>query len=247
MSSSNKTRREQKKKLEKQRLERRNTRRLTQEAPSLLTIPEKELLELVPRAKIETLVGAAVTWRILLTRDEIRDFDLTTYNTAVYADMHYRLKHLPRDEHHPLDRAYDLFMSDTPDFAERINAPHNQVVITGLIGHAHCIKLSLASIYPNTLLLNSIELANPNIPASRPMDDEQRFAGLGNGVFVEIIERLKAFGKRHGFGAIRAYAVDQLRATIFQHKGFQLDTSDQRLLRTGQATGRQIPLTIPLP
>lgn len=219
--------------------------RLTAEVPSLLSTHDDDFLDLFPRTRVELIVAAPVKWRVLRTRDEIRAEALADYNTAVFSDRHYRLSHLPRDTRHPLSEWPDPEVwQETPDFAEQINALHNQVRITGTVNSHECVMLHLSGIYPSTLFIGDVCLANPRIAATQPMGLDQRFAGLGNGVFPEFLKRLNSLGSKLGFNTIRAHAVDSVRASVFQRKGFQLDDLDPLLLQAARFNGRQIPLKL---
>ena len=224
MSRDREQKREEKKAKEKARRERVAKQRLKEKVSSLLDASDQELLDIIPRTKVETILGEAVRWQVLRTREEVRAINLRGYNISVYADLHYRLRSLPLDHNHPLGRVDRAFKDNAPDFAERVKASHNQVVILGNVGRDECVKLHLAGIYPTTIFIEDIVLANPKVPAVDLMEG-QEFAGMGHGVFVEILNRLKDFGCRRNFTAIRAHAMDNLRASIFQRKGFQLDRS----------------------
>ncbi|WP_147443351.1 hypothetical protein [Corallococcus sp. AB011P] len=194
---------------------------------------------------MEIIVADHIKWRIFRTRDEIRAEDCADYNTAVFVDRHYRLAHLPRDSHHPLSRWPDpKIWQATPDFAEQIGAPHNQIRITGTAGPHECVILHLAGIYPSSLFIGDIYLANPRIIATRPMGRDQKFAGLGNGIFPDFLKRLTNLSRSLGFNTIRAHAVDSVRASVFQKRGFVLDDLDPFLLQAAVFNGCQIPLKI---
>lgn len=232
---------------QERRMARRIERRISESVPELGGLSNERLLHLIPRERVETILGTAVEWRVLRTRDEIRGECLSAYNTGIFFDLSLRYLPLTKDESHPLMRFPNLVWLNAPNFAETVSAPHNQAIVSGYVGDVECISLHISGIFPQTLFINDIELGNPNLPLARPMGPDQRLAGLGNGIFAEVIERLKVLGRELGFRAIRAHAVDRTRADIFRRKaGFTLDDIDRELLQASHFTGRQVPLLIAL-
>ena len=247
MGRNSQQRRVEKRAKDQARQARRTDRRRSASVPSLLTVSDQEFLDLIPRSQVEGIVGSNINWAVFRTPSDIRSRELISYNTSVFADRHYRYRHLPLDEKHPLSAWPDpQVWTQIKSLAEQMGVPHNQVLIEGTLNGDECVSIHLASIFPNTLFISDFLLANTKFVASRPMGIDQRHPGLGHGVFLEILERLKDMGRRLGFDAIRGYAVDSLRAAILQRKGFQIDDLDKRLLAEGRSTGRQIPLIIPL-
>ena len=113
------------------------------------------------------------------------------------------------------------------------------------MGDETCVDIHLAGIYPESILIEDIELANLKAPRVGLMPS-QKAPGLSHGIFNEVLTRLRTFAMRHGFKAIRAHAVDQQLANIFQRRGFQPDRLDRELFELSHDTGIQIPLVLPL-
>lgn len=203
-------------------------------------VADQELIELFPVQEVERVVGGAVTWKILRTKSAITKWNLTRYNTCISTDAHRRYGGV-ENPNNPLHKYYEQYWK-TPSFAGLLNYSHNQIVIIGKSPRGECASLHIAPVYKNSLYLNDIELQNPGVKAANPMDIDQKFAGLGNGIFPEIISRLRKFAGRHGMDDIIAFGADEVRANIFIRKGFRLDNRDQFLYRTWFQVKKQAPL-----
>lgn len=242
MGKDNKKRRDEKKKKEKLRQAKREQSRREHKLPDLTKVPDQELLQLFPSTEIDSILGGAVSWKIYRTQQEVLNYNAEAYNTCVTTDMHIRLKGVP-EERHPLHQYYASY-ADKPDFARLVGYVHNQVIIEGRLNGVLVAKLHLAGAYPSTLYMHDIELANPNVPATRPLFPDQNYPGIGQGVFAKVIERLRAFGQRMDFKNLTAFAADEDRARIFTRKGFQRDVG--QVAELAALAGHQIPLLIRL-
>lgn len=232
------TRREERK-LEKAKKDAaRQQRRRERELPSLVSVPPAELLRLLPRERIESLLVCTVEWTVTTDAIALRSSVLSTYNGAAEADVHRRAKGMPRDKH-PLHR---FFRSrEQHDYAEKIGYLHNQARIEGVMNGERCALLHLAAQYPDRLYLADIELAQPGVVAARPFAD-QRWAGIGNGVFDEVLGNLRRFGAERGFALLSAHAADRARYEVFARHGFRLDEGEPEVAAMAVRVGHQYPL-----
>jgi|GEM_PF-4861192 len=95
MSRNSQKRRAEKKEQKAEKEKTRLDRRMKAPVPSIATVPDHELLELVPRETVEAVLGESVRWEVLRTRDAIRDFNLSGYNTSIFLDLTLRTSSLP--------------------------------------------------------------------------------------------------------------------------------------------------------
>lgn len=210
-------------------------------------LSDDELLELLPREKISAVLGDAnIRWAVLKTPPEIQavEMGLISYNTCAAADTHYRVRDVP-DHKNPLVLYHAEFINRV-EYAHKMQYSHNQIMIEGRLAGERCAELHLAPVYPSSLYLNDIYLANPSKPAKTPLGPDQKYEGLGNGIFDVILGRLQAFGKKYGFRKLLAYAAYKDQAEIFLRHGFLEDRSDLNLWSLSQVNGMQIPIFIPL-
>lgn len=205
-------------------------------------LPEASLLNLLPGADIERIVGKALTWRVLQTQAEMINWDLSGYNACVSTHVQKRWM-LNRYRANPLEAKFRFFGSR--DYHKLFSYVHNQCAVEAAtaIDGIVCAKIHLAVAANRYLYLHDIELANPNVIAASPLGPDQKFAGLGNGIFKDIIRRLRLFAGTHGLLAMVAYAADATRSAIFERQGFSLDASDP-LVEAALCNGRQIPIRI---
>jgi hypothetical protein len=147
---------------------------------------------------------------------------------------------LSPDRPNPLEKKARL--SVNADYGRLFDYVHNQCVIEGVAGDVKCASVYLA-VAANRYLHWNVELANPNLTATTPLESAQKYAGLGHGIFAEIIRRLRVFAGAHGLREIIGYTADEARLAIFKRRGFELDTSDP-LHRAAYLTGRQFPIRI---
>lgn len=209
--------------------------------PDISKISKNELLKLIPTEHVEAVLGQEVEWRVMQTQKELLAWDVSKYNHCVTTDIHQRNIGVP-PELHPLYKFFRTH-SERADFAKVVDYQHNQVAIEGISNNEICVLLHIAAVYPSAIHLGFIELANPYVTNSNPMDPVQHFAGIGNGVLAEIITNLKLFAKNLGLSRITGYAVDMLRAEIFCKRGFELDRKND-MFESAIKNNIQIPLVI---
>ena len=203
-----------------------------------------DLIALVPREDIERIVATPVSWRVIQSQRELIERELVMYNACVSTHVQRRWM-LNRDRPNPLEKKAHL--SVNADYWRIFDYVHNQCVIEAKAGNVTCALVYLSVAANRFLHLNDIELANPNTPETRPLESAQKYAGLGQGVFAEIIRRLRVFAGQHGLQEVIGYTADAERLEIFKRRGFELDTSDP-LHVAAFMNGRQFPIRIaPLP
>lgn len=207
----------------------------------LADVPDSVFLSLVPIAKVDRIVGDGVSWSVVKQKAEMLKWSVSKYNHIVTSDMHVRCKGIPK-ERHPLHRFFASH-SESAKFATRVGYIHNQVLVRGLYRSVECVTLHIGTVGLTDLHIGFISLANPNVVATKPMDPEQKCAGLGHGVLKDIIENLRVFASVSGFNRITGYAVDRLRASIFCRRGFSLDRNGY-MFDTAMEHNRQIPIMI---
>jgi len=146
-----------------------------------------------------------------------------------------------------MHRYYASFFK-APQYASKVGYVHNQVAIEGRFNGKRCAIVHLASAYPNSLYLNDIELGNPNFPIAeeRQLDPSQKYAGIGNGVFQEVLIRTGALAAHYGYEEVIAFAADDVRAKIFSRKGFSVDKRDKELYQWSLRTHVQVPIVMPV-
>ena len=236
-------RKKEKAKKQLERAKRRESTRRKVDLFSLCTLDDESLLNLVPRAKVESIVQQSVTWRIIRTQVEMLAWSVAKYNHCVVTDVDYRNLGVPADRH-PLHKYYAAHI-DRPTLAGKVHYRHNQVVVEGSCGKDICVTLHLAAAFPDSLHLGFIELANPGVVAERPMDDEQQYEGLRHGVLAEILTNLRQFALSNGFQRVSSYAVDPMRAGILCRRGFRPDT-EHHLYEMSLRSSQQIPIVMDL-
>jgi hypothetical protein len=209
-------------------------------AMPLERIPTDALLELVPRDRIEAIVGA-VRWSVLRSPSEIQAHDLFAYNTCVTTDAHRRALLFPNRDN-PLRRHYHL--NSRREYAEVVGYVLDQCVVVGRTERERCVVLHLAVAADCFLHLHEIELANPGQPTKRPLGVDQRFEGLGHGIFPDVLRRVRLLAGQIGLQRVIAYAIDDARLAIFLRKGFELDTDDARILEHVRSCRSQYPIRI---
>ncbi len=210
-------------------------------AENLTNISNKEYESLFPISEMSEIIENELEVQVLKEESELKACELLSYNTCVFVDAHLRFKDVP-ESRHPLLYKLETLHTNT-SFREEIGTEHNQVCIL-VKSETHTVAtLHIAGIYGDTLFINYIELLNPNIEASKPMDIEQNYTGIGNGVFSRVIDGLCLFGEKNGYQRVSCHAIDHLRADFFIRKaGFSLDRSDEFLFSSSEINGRQIPL-----
>lgn len=207
-------------------------------------LPRASLLELVSAERVEQLVKKKINWRIYQRQDEMMRWELLPYNTCVVAHVHRASRDLPWNKN---PERFWLQHGKTARFPEMVDYRHNQAAIVGTLDDEPepdvvVVKLHIAAINDDAIYLQEIALADPSRPAVRPLDDEQKYEGLGNGVFREILTNLRRLAGQHGRDKVILYAVDRTRAAIFAKKGFNLDTTEPDLIERSNSNGIQIPM-----
>ena len=213
---------------------------------SLFDIPSlsnSQIYQLVPAQTVEAIIGEPVNWSVLRTQKEVLDWSIDKYNHCVTTDIHERCLDIPQHRH-PLHKYFASHIS-RHDYARKVGYTHNQIVLLGEWNEETAVVLQIAAAFPDSLHLGYVELANPHVPATDPMDEEQHYAGLGHGILAGIVANLKGFARSHGFGRITGYAVDRLRAGIFCRKGFELNR-DGFMFEQAMQLDQQIPIVIRL-
>jgi hypothetical protein len=218
-------------------------RRTVGRALVLADVPEPQLLDLVPVGKVDQIVGGDVSWSVLTDKAQMLSWSVLKYNHIVTSDMHVRCEGLPKDQH-PLHK-YFASHSTSRAYAAKVGYTHNQVLVRGVHREIDSVVLHIGTVGLTDLHLGYIELANPNVAATNPIDEEQEFAGLGHGVLHDIIDNLRTFASSKGFKRITAYAVDRLRAEIFCRRGFSLNR-DGFMFDRAMELNQQIPIVIDL-
>jgi len=203
-------------------------------------LPETELLNLIPQAKVEETLAGKVTWNVLTDKHELLDTCIPTYNQGVAADISMRYLGKP-PEQHPLHQCWTRF-GQTRHLANKLGYHHNQIAIHGTYRREPSVILHLAAVFGRTLHLSDIYLMNPHKRSERPLDDIHPHEGLHNGIFDQILRSLNEFGRRHGYLRLAGYACDDTRLAIFQRRGWGLDQRDPALLARGLGNRLQIPI-----
>ena len=210
--------------------------------PDLSTLPQTELLSLLPREEIEKVVKRAITWRVYQSQDEMMQWELIPYNTCVAAHVHRASRHLPWKKN--LMRFWNEY-GETQYFPRKVGYKHNQAAIVATLDEDPDIevaKLHIAAVNDDAIYLQEILLADPSRRPTRPMGVDQEYAGLGNGIFRQTLTNVRKFAGRHGRDKVILYAVDQTRAGLFARKGFSIDTGEPDLIEASRINGRQIPM-----
>ena len=211
-------------------------------ALDLGTLPEASLLDLLPIAKIEQLVKRKLTWRVYQRQDEMMQWELIPYNTCVAAHTHRASRGMAWNEN-PM-RFWDKYQ-DTPQLAKKVGYKHNQAAIVATLDEDPEVvvaKLHIAAVNEDAIYLQEIVLADPSRPPTRPMGLDQEYAGLGHGIFGEILSNVRRLAGQYGRDKVILYAVDGTRAGVFARKGFSLDTSEPDLIEASRINGQQIPM-----
>jgi hypothetical protein len=207
--------------------------------PDLTAVRDDEWLSLIPRALVEEVIGGPIKWRVLRSQAEMLEWNTVAYNTCVTTDVHRRYRGSPEN---PLRKLYAAY-SESPELAGKVAYEHNQVAVEGTDKEGvRCVELHVSAAFPNALCLQDIELANTRVPATNPLGPDQRFAGLGRGIFGQVLSNLEALGRQLGFTEMILFAADRARRTVFDHKGFMYDARDHAMAAAAEESGHQIPM-----
>ena len=204
-------------------------------------LPVARVRGFLPIPDIERVIGTTPAWRVLQTQAEMLDWHHVAYNTVVMTDAHRRWLFHPEVE----SVVPALFpYRDEPDFFRRFpKYKHNQCAIEGRVNGILCAKLHLGVVADRFLYVHELALANPNVPCAKPLDPDQTHAGLGNGIFAEVLQRVRMFAGDLHLASVIGYAADADRVAIFERKGFALDHEDP-ILQSARISGLQFPIKI---
>jgi hypothetical protein len=95
-------RKKAKEKRRKTHVRARENRRRIAKLPNLTDIPQEELLRLIPKTDVETIVGRSLEWCVYTTKEDILKWSVAKYNHCAITDVHERCKGMPK-ERHPSD------------------------------------------------------------------------------------------------------------------------------------------------
>lgn len=211
-------------------------------ALELGTFSTEDLIGLLQPSKIEQVVGRRLTWRTYQDADEMMSWDLTAYNTCIATHVHRASRALPWDKN-PM-RFWHAYR-DRRDFARKVGYRHNQAAVVATLENDPEVvvtKLYIAAANDDAIYLQEIVLADPSRRPERPLGDDQEYAGLGNGIFREILANIRKLAVDHQRDKVILYAVDSARAALFARRGFSLDLSEPDLIERSRFNGMQIPM-----
>jgi hypothetical protein len=204
-------------------------------------LPPGRIRGFLPIPDIERVIGTRPEWRVLQTQAEMLAWHHVAYNTVVMTDAHRRWLLNPVAPS-PVPPLFPFH--EEPNFHRLFpQYSHNQCAIEGRVNGILCAKLHLGVVADRFLYVHELALANPNVPCPNPLDPAQTHAGLGNGIFPEVLQRVRVFAGDFGLKSVIGYAADADRVAIFERKGFVLDQDDP-ILGNALENGLQWPIKI---